>query len=51
MGERLRKIAKQPLSGGVILFRQQAEIVAQRKKSLEQLAGAITPAEKDVRVG
>ena len=50
MGERLRKIPEQPLRGGVILFRQQAEIVAQREKLLEQLAGVITPADKNVGV-
>jgi hypothetical protein len=51
MGECLREIAEQPLRGGVILFRQQAEIVARREKPLEQHAGVITPAEKNVGVG
>jgi hypothetical protein len=50
MGEGLRKISQQPLGIGVILFRQQAEVVAQRKNSLEQFACVVTPADKNVGV-
>src|SRR5262245_13525185 len=35
VGEGLRKIPQLPLCGGIILFREQTQIVAYRKKPLE----------------
>ena len=36
VGERLREVAQQPPGDGVVLLRQQADVVAQGQQALEQ---------------
>ena len=43
MRKRLRKVAKLPSGGGVVFFRQQSDVVAQRQEPLEQGFGLSAP--------
>ncbi len=46
MGERLGKIAQKPSSMGIVLFRQQANVVLQGNKPLEKLHGFLAASEQ-----
>jgi len=51
MRKRLRVVARETPRARIVLFRQQADIVPQTDKALEELSRVVEPAEKDVRVG
>src|SRR6201995_1309682 len=50
MRERLRKVPEQPPGFGVVLLRQQAEIVAEIDEALEELERLVVTAEQLVAV-
>ena len=44
MRERLRKVADEPLRDGVVLLREQAEVVAKVEQRMEEGLGLLSPA-------
>src|SRR5919107_1015492 len=50
VGKRLWKVAYQPLCPRIVLFAQQAHVVAQREQPLEELHGLVSPAYAPQRV-
>jgi hypothetical protein len=51
VAERLWKVSDQPAGCGVVLLRQQSDVVAQREQPLEDLPGLVVPTHQGVVVG